>query len=385
MKTYVKVIIWLLILGTRYSLLGTASATCTLTLDNYQCNEDESCSLSTGCLCFGNAIAYNDLCNGASISVDNSWVPAAAFSGSLITFKFTVTSYTWDKYFILHLPLNIDYGIEYLNSSITPDNASNLSMNIENDPIFTVHAGETKTFIITGNVVAQYRAILPMLATGNVYKDPLYQQLSVQALSSLMSPAPYITITKAISGAMPGFSGDTMEYTVTLQNIWSLWEVDLAFLERFPLSYLYAPVISFDGTIQNYSAFISPNLYVYWWAYLVLNPGQIINILISSSLRDNFPPASFINTAAFTTGWSLIPAAQNTAIATGFIPAYLDVFASTITTWSAAPEMSGDAFAFTINYGQQGNMTATGMTMKVTITGTNISWAIYNLSDLVAW
>gem|GEM_PF-4694270 len=42
-----------------------------------------------------------------------------------------------------------------------------------------------------------------MRATGSVYKDSLLQQLSVQALSSVMDPGPYITIAKSVSGTMP--------------------------------------------------------------------------------------------------------------------------------------------------------------------------------------
>gem|GEM_PF-6003887 len=39
-----------------------------------------------------------------------------------------MTSYTGDKYFILHLPLTIDYGIKYLNASFVPDNNILLSL-----------------------------------------------------------------------------------------------------------------------------------------------------------------------------------------------------------------------------------------------------------------
>jgi|GEM_PF-6514741 len=72
MKNSLKAAISVFILGTLYFVFSGVFATCTLTLDNYQCNEDEACSLTTGCLCFGNTIAYNDTCNGATISVDNA-------------------------------------------------------------------------------------------------------------------------------------------------------------------------------------------------------------------------------------------------------------------------------------------------------------------------
>jgi len=90
----------------------------------------------------------------------------------------------------------------------------------------------------------------------------------------------------------------------------------LSFLERFPLSYLYTPVVFFNNVIQNYSAFVAPNLYVYHGTYLNINPGQSVDILVSSHLKNNFTPTSFLNTAGFATGGSVTPLAQDTAIAT---------------------------------------------------------------------
>jgi hypothetical protein len=51
-----------------------------------------------------------------------------------------VTSYTGDKYFVLHLPWTTDYGIQYINSSIVPENIATLSTTIGGvDPYFIIH------------------------------------------------------------------------------------------------------------------------------------------------------------------------------------------------------------------------------------------------------
>jgi len=68
-------------------------------------------------------------------------------------------------------------------------------------------------------VLSQYRTFLPMWATGNVYRDVLFQQVSSKALSSIINPASYVTITKSLTGTAPRFSGDAMNYEITLKNI----------------------------------------------------------------------------------------------------------------------------------------------------------------------
>lgn len=386
MKNLFKTISWLFILSTLYFVFSGVSATCTLSLDNYQCNEGESCTIYTGCACFGNSLTYNTTCDGSAIVADNTVVPTTTISGALVTFKFTVTSYTGNKYFVLRLPWTVNYGITYINSSITPNNNSNLSLWRERDPRFLILEGETKTFIITWKTIAPLRSTLPMLATWNVYSDPLFQLLSTQALSSIIDPTPYVVISKTTTWTMPIYSWDTLAYQVTLQNIWSLWEVDLSFLELLPMWYITPSFVSFNGLAHIASDFIPPNIFVRSWSYLVLNPWQIITILISSTLNNTFAPLTpILNQAGFTTWWSIIPLPQNTASATWYVQAHLDVFNYSASTWSANPQMSGDAFSFTFNYGQTWNIPASGLTMLVTISGTNISWATYSLSWLALW
>jgi len=132
-----------LVLGTLYFALSTVFALCTLTSGQYTMLRR---SIMYDCYLMSMFWRYdrrlNANCDGSSITGDNSWVPSTAISGSMITFRFTVASFSGDKYFVLRLPWTTNYSIQYLTSSLVPDN--NATIASDRDPYLLFIAEKIK-------------------------------------------------------------------------------------------------------------------------------------------------------------------------------------------------------------------------------------------------
>jgi len=116
------------------------------------------------------------------------------------------------------LPITAGYNIAYQNATLVPLNNALLSLGTEHNPIFLIPANSNFSVTITAKVITSTRSIPNIDTTAEFAADMQMTTVLTSAIAQI-TPIADLFITNSLTGANPIFSGDTVSYTITIQNI----------------------------------------------------------------------------------------------------------------------------------------------------------------------
>lgn len=284
-----------------------------------------------------------------------------AISGSTVTFTITGHNGTGIAYLKYVLPKTATYDLMYQNSTFTTTTLINnalLSMWAEHDPLYSIPSDSDFSVTITAKLVTTNRSFSPITPQAIFCADTNFTTL-LGAVNTTIKPIADLKITNILTGTSPSYSGDTVSYYVTLQNIWSTSATGINFVSNFPIPTLSTPTASFNGTPYIYSNISYPNDFIWSGAYLSnLHAWESIIILINALLTNDFAPGTaFSSTAKTTTVSPEFTTGNNSALATGAVQTLTDVrITQTLTPFTGYRQW--DEVTYTIAYGNSGGKTA---------------------------
>lgn len=284
-----------------------------------------------------------------------------AISGSTVTFTITGHNGTGIAYLKYVLPKTATYDLMYQNSTFTTATLINnalLSMWAEHDPLYSIPADSDFSVTITAKLVTTNRSFSPITPQAIFCADTNFTTL-LGAVNATIEPIADLKITNILTGTSPSYSGDTVSYYVTLQNIWSTSATGINFVSNFPIPTLSTPTAIFNGTPYVYSNISYPNDFVWSGTYLSnLHAWESIIILINALLTNDFAPGTaFSSTAKTTTASPEFTTGNNSALATGAVQTLTDVrITQTLTPFTGYRQW--DEVTYTIAYGNSGGKTA---------------------------
>jgi len=154
----------------------------------------------------------------------------------------------------------------------------------------------------------------------------------------------------------------------------------VSFISTFPIPTLGSPTALFDGVAYGYTSITYPADFVWNGSYLgTLVPGQLVTILLSAPLMQNFSVGTtFSQTAKASTASPEFTTGNNSVTAAGNVVAPANIRV----TKTLAPFTgfhAGDQVIYTITYGNNGGKTAQNVVITDTMNG-NISLPTTNFT-----
>jgi len=306
-------------------------------------------------------------------------VTQSAISGSSVTFTVTGTNGTGDAYLRYVLPYTSSYRLMYQSANVTPINIGYINP-LSPDPIFALPANSNFSITFTAKFVTDTRWFSPITTTAAFGADQRVSTILTSAIAQI-TPVADLAITNVLTGQNPSFSGDTVYYYITLQNIWSDLATGISFMSNFPISTLATPAATFDGTSQsyNYINYLTHNFV--WTGLNTLNPGQTMIIVLNAPMLQNFAVGTTFNQIATTTTASAeYTTGNNSATATWIVQTVANVWV-TKTLMPFTGYNSGDKVIYTIAYGNSWGKPATGVVLNDIIS----SWINIPVNMLNIW
>ena len=299
----------------------------------------------------------------------------SAISGSMVTFTVTWTNGTGDVYLKYILPTSATYNVIYQNATLIPINNALLSLGSEHDPLFLIPANSNFSVTITAKVTTTMRTF-PTLTTTWIFAADMQMSTILTSAIAEITPIADLMITNSLTWFNPMYSGDSVSYYITLQNIWSTFATGITFISTFPIPTLTTPTATFNGISYTYNYINYPQDFVWSGNYLSnLNAGDTSTILLHAALTQAFPVGtSFSQIAKTTTVTPEYTTGNNAATATGVVAWLADLWVHK-TLITPFPVFSGDAVNFLITYGNSGFATASNVILNDTL-----SWSVISRS-----
>ncbi len=306
-----------------------------------------------------------------------------AISGSTVTFTVTGHNGTGVAYLKYVLPQTASYMLMYQSANITPFNDGYMNP-LNPDPIFSLAANSNYSVTITAKLVmlSSSRSFSSITPTAIFSNSSLFTTTFPLSGTAQLTPIGDVTIKNILTGQNPSASWDIVSYAITLQNIWSALATGISFMSDFPIALFYnTPVASFNnGSTRLSYSYIDYWLPAFVWTGLGnLNPGEIRNVLLRISMKQNASVGTTFNNIAKVTSTSTeYSTTNNTATATGIVqlPANVRV------TKTLAPFTgfhAGDKVVYTITYGNNGGKTAENVVITDSMNG-NVSLPTTNFA-----